>query len=333
MAWTRSTLPLRHRPLGRVTAVVLLGSVVLLVLTFPLASATPGLKSTGVPAGPPPGEPVTWTNDEIYANFSHMLPAVDVTPTSGNISGLTAMATGIDEFSPSGAAVAYSDLTQLRWTIADLDTPALLTLQFTAQVVVLPANGSDASPGSANATFTFSTAPAGSTSASNESYVKIGFGLSHWPWASAADTLGLSILLTVTTHGREHLNPYSNASPEIDEVSNASQLVSEYFRWEPTAGASYANGSTATLTVRPALQYGSQATGVTLEFGGSAGGYVSLRYDPRIGLAFPLGVPSIPPYQYGLVGLGAVLVSLVAAVALRHARHRPWSLGAIGGAP
>ncbi len=326
---TPSVSPRRARGLAAVSiAALLLVAVLVLFVRVPGAAATPHATAGATVAG-------VWSNGALNATFSSTFPSATVDLPNGTPSGLSVTITGVSEISPNGTPVRWADLLDAQWTVTNASNATVWAVQYSAP---LSLGSNEQGGGSASATTTmavsFALALAGSNGSANRSYVSTSYALDGWSWTNPADLLAFNFTLAATTPGTEHLfNPATDLRSEIDAVSNSSGSVSEYFEWASTATGSNSTSGTQYLSAEPSVQPSTESVALALRFVGLSN-YSTLAYSARLGvsLSAPISVPpavvlgQIPPYQYVLVGLGAVGASVVAAVAISRARRRPWGL-------
>ncbi len=324
---TPSVSSRRGRGLAAVSIAALLLAVVLVLFArVPGSAATPRATAGVVVAG-------AWSNGALNATFSGTFPSATVDLPNGTPSGLSVTITGVNEISPNGTPVRWADLSDAQWTITNASNATVWAVEYSAPLSLGP-NEQGGVSASANTTMAVSFALAGSNDPANRSYVAISYTLDDWSWTNPADLLAFNFTLAATTPATEHLfDAAPNSGGEIDAVSNSTGSVSEYFQGASTATGSNSSSGTQYLSAEPTVQSSTESVALALRFVGLSN-YSTLAYSARLGvsLSAPISVPpamvlgQIPPYQYILVGFGAVGASVVAAVAIFRARRRPWSL-------
>lgn len=164
------------------------------------------------------------------------------------------------------------------------------------------------------------TANASANATENASHgVKFDVGVSGWPWASSTDLLGFG-LQSLSAAGA-HFS-FNQSSGTLAESWNANNRTFASLVFGGVANVTYPSAASAPSTVEEqvGLFYAAspaRESVALVTFGGVAGNYSSVRYDPWV--VFSVGSTSVtpvlpPPSSAGAPAWVAVLLGLVAAV-------------------
>lgn len=272
--------------------------------------------------------PFTWTNGKVALTFSGESPTFHVSSLAANRSNVSVSVLGLAEVAANGTVVAVGSFSQenIRWNLTWGNESGGVQVNLTGSVPVGTAFGpwnaselpeQDGSGlGSVAVRLVFHLT--NGTNSSSPWTVKFDIGANGWPWVAATDQIG--VVLSLHTVGSSSLQ---QGSDDVEEHANVTGSLVATLTWGPTASVTYANGSSATAAVSSGISVSSddQETHVRLLFGGVAGGYESLYYDPSVTLnpaaVFP-GNPGggIGGGPFGLFGTTGALVGVGAGVAV-----------------
>lgn len=298
------TVALSMRTVPRIPLLLAVGGAILLllgslVLVPPATATSPSALGAAGGAHALDGgsdqtahpSPFTWTNGNIALMFAGETPTFFVSSLSVNRTNVSVSVTGLAEVSPNGSIVAVGSFSQegVGWNLSWTNVSNGVQVNLTGSVPVGPASGTwnqsefpeqeGGGLGNAAVRLIFHLTSTANTSAAWK--VKFDLGLAGWPWVSGTDHIGL--VLSLHTVGSTSLEP---GSDDVEEHANATGSLVATLTWAPTAMVTYANGTdaNATVTSGTSLSTDEAETHVRLLFGGVAGGYHSLYYDPSVSL-------------------------------------------------
>ena len=295
-------------------------------------------------SNPPPHlAPFAWTNGNVELTLAGESPRFYVSSPTTNRTNVSVSLLGVAEVAPNGTVLAVGSLSNenIRWNLTwNHGSAGGLQVNLSGSVPVGPARGAwnaselpeadGGSLGLAAVRLVFHLA-AGNATVSPWT-VTFDLGVAGWPWIGASDHLG--VVLSLQTFGSSSLHP---GAEDVEERANATGSLIATVAWGPTASVTYANGTNATSTVSSGTSVSpdDQETHLRLLFGGVAGGYPRLFYDPNVTLRpaaayVPGPTPGAGPSALlgtdgGLVGVAAGLgvVGLVGWAAYRRGSANP----------
>ena len=293
-----------------------------------------GAPSNGVRLNPDLARPdPSWDNGVVRLAFTNPFPSFTVTSDSdGRIASAHALA-AVAEVTPAGnvSAIAPFDGANLSWKFAQAVGPSTTEVWVNATVPVTGGTGEWESEGGlgenedgyggAHVSIVFylnaSTAP-------SPDAVRFTVNVTHWPWLSSRDSLGLEVISTAVASTA--FVPPTTANQLVEQRVGSSTPVAT-LSWDAEAVVRYPGGvgNTSTVDSFSAVASGGHNSTLRLQFGQVSGGYQELSYDPTVQLnlaAFqPLG--PLPAWQASpqsylvLVGAGS-FIAVLAVVAWRN---------------
>jgi hypothetical protein len=287
--------------------------------------------------------PFTWTNGKVALTLTGESPTFYVASLAANRTNVSVSVLGLAEVAPNGTVVAVGSFSNenIHWNLSwNNESAGGVQVNLTGSAPVGTAQGPwNASElpeqdggGLGSVTLRLVFHLTAGNAASSPWTVKFDLGVAGWPWVGASDHLG--VVLSLHTVGSSSLQP---GSDDVEEHANATGSLIATLSWGSTAAVTYANGTNATSTVTSGTSVSSddQETHIRLLFGGVAGGYPSLYYDPSVTLnpaAIFVG-GSNPGTAFlglfgttgGLVGaaLGVAVVGLLGWAAFRRGSANP----------
>jgi hypothetical protein len=262
-----------------------------------------------------------WTNGTVMCVFSPTLPAVTVSATALNGTGIAAALGQITEESPSGVPIATAVPTTIPWEPVNASSSEWLTMNYSQFVSVTNATNPSQSLGPAwvSVSFALNQTPPNATLAD---VVAFQLSIQGWPWHSPSDTFALSVLTWSAYSASEHMVVSSPSSPRVESVNNSNGHAQEYFE----AGLTATTGTGAVLAVTPHTVLAGGIATTTLTLGPGAGGASAVTYQATLGITPSTPVLGLPLYDYLAVAGGAGLVALVVGVGTRRVREEPSDL-------
>lgn len=313
------------------------GLAIGLALSFLLVGPASFAAATG-PSSPADGSHpslYSWTNGVVSLGFGGEEPSFWISSVQDGRVNVSVSALALAEVNPSGEVVAIASLTQTTsaWALNGSQVGSgvevvlsgsaeVSTAHFAWNVSELP-EPPEGGFGPVSVTLTFHLVPSSSSSAWS---VKFDVAEQGWPWVSSVDHLGLA--LKVQAASATEIEPGSSGDG-VTEGSNSTGTPVASLTWGPTANVTTTGGATAEAQVLSTVVASGdqQSSGVRLLFGGVAGGYASLLYDPTVVLhagAFsaPLLVAWLfTPEVLGALLVGTLLVALLAGAAWKARAH------------
>lgn len=280
------------------------------------------------------GDP-TWDNGVVQLTFQSLVPSFVVTSDNDSRVASTAALSDLAEVTPTGNVSAFARFQgpNSTWRFASVTSASGTVVWANGSIPVLPGSGpwsqddglSDNEDRLGNAHMDLSfflRAPSGPSPNS----VLFVVNMTHWPWVSSNDSLGVE--MTSTSVGNTNLVPGTSPN-QLLELRNGTSTTVAALSWDPQATVEQNGGITATSTVgtfRTFASGGANST-IRLEFGAVPGGYSGLSYDPTIVLNLGAFGNLLPAWQWSqvsllVIALTSVLVLLLAAIA-RESRSRP----------
>lgn len=282
--------------------------------------------------------PFAWTQGQIEVQFNGESPSFHVVALNDSRIGLSVDVQGVAEVNHSGGLVAYAPFSSegTQWNLSWTNVSGGLLVNLTGSVPVYAMQGTwNASElpeefnnplGNAAVVLTFHLQ---NSSGASGWTVKFDLSVQGWPWTSPSDQLGASI--SVEAESESHVSNGASGD-NVTEGENSTGVPVATLSWGNSANVTYPSGATQVANVSATTHFTDDGTSssVHLLFGGVAGGYSSLFYDPSVwlnALAFhgqggllawaltPLGLGAI------LVGVAVVLVLTLTALKLR--RQKP----------
>ncbi|MGC2289141.1 MAG: hypothetical protein WA688_04715 [Thermoplasmata archaeon] len=297
------------RALPRVgTLLVLLGFVAL----FAVTPVRAGYGDDGAYA---------WSNGPVLCVFNDSLPAVTVSATSLNGTGMGAGLDQINEVSPMGVPVASAVMSSVEWDPENTSSAAAFGMNYSESVPVVSAGPPVQHDGAVLVTLLFGLDRT-PTSAPQADQVSFQLSIQGWPWQSPQDTLALVVPIWSAFATTEHVVVGSPSSPRVESVRTANGQSMEYF--EAGAFANATAGAPISVAANTTITAGIATT--TLTLGAGAGGASALSYQATLGITPSTRVLGLPLYDYAAVAGGAGLVALVVGFGTRRVRRRPSDL-------
>jgi hypothetical protein len=294
------------------------GMLLIIALVFPS-----GLAGAYGTAGPSPA----WSNGVITVNFTSGTPAVILSPNSDTWYGMYVGVGTISEVGPTGAVVSAADTTPSRWSAGP--QTALpgggVSVIYSGNLPVI-ATGSGSVLGYATVTGNFTTV---ATSGGAPSSLLFSVTVRAWPWTSSSDSVGLALSVWPIHPGAEELTATpasgsSTGSVVCHSLPNATAL--EVLSWTNTVQAQNPSSSAVSLAGSSSVTSGTNFTSVAVSVGGGGASFQSLKYSSVVGLVTGGKLLGVPVTTLLIAGAAAVGVTALAALGLRQARRRPWSL-------
>jgi hypothetical protein len=312
VARSRGTPRVRlSRTLPRVGTLLVLLAVVAVLSTSPARAAYSGQGS----------QSYGWTNGTVMCLFSPSLPAVTVSATALNGTGIAAALGQITEVSSSGVPIAVAVPTSIPWEPVNASSSEWLMMNYSQFVSVTNATNPSQTLGQTwvSVSFALNQTP---SNASLADVVAFHLSIQDWPWHSLDDTFVLSVSTWSAYSASEHMSVSSPSSPRVESVGNSNNRSLEYFE----AGLAATTGTGALLSVTPHTVLAGGVATTTLTLGQGAGGASAVTYQATLGITPSTPVLGLPLYDYLAVAGGAGLVALVVGVGARRVRDRPSDL-------
>ncbi len=269
--------------------------------------------------------PFTWTNGKIALTLAGESPTFYVASLTANRTNVSVSILGVAEVAPNGTVVAVGSLANknmhgnLSWKNESAGgLQVVLAGSVPVGAALGPWNASELPEqdggglGSATVKLVFHLTAGNGTS--SPWTVQFDLGVAGWPWVNGSDHLG--VVFSLHTVGSSSLQ---QGSDDVEEHANATGSLIATLSWGSAASVTYAGGTNATAAVTSgtSVSSGDQETHVRLLFGGVAGGYSSLYYDPSVTLnptATYVGGPNPGTALSGLFGTTGGLVGVVAGL-------------------